>query len=299
MIRIDRAVRSDDMMKSLTGPSCSEFGDLVPTFAAILLEKALSKERERAPGGGSYHTLGDSKGKLFFILFYVKCYPILDLAAFFFGVDKSRISRWVDEFLPVLEETLGRKAVLPERKIRTRKEFRKLFRKVGEVFIDGTERPVRRSKNPERQREEYSGKKKRHTRKHIVVTDSKRRILVLSRSEAGKTHDYKAFGNSGIGRSLPKGTVANVDLAFTGMKKDYPHLDVRIPHKKPKGGELTPEQKAENKALSSRRVLVEHAISGVKRMKSLTDIHRNRRDGMDDILMNVGCGLWNFHLKKA
>ena len=39
-----------------------------------------------------------------------------------------------------------------------------------------------------------------------------------------------------------------LDLGFLGVQKQYDNI--RIPHKKPKGGELTEEQKAENRALS-------------------------------------------------
>jgi hypothetical protein len=40
-----------------------------------------------------------------------------------------------------------------------------------------------------------------------------------------------------------------------------------MPTKKPKGKELTEEQKLENKKISSFRILVEHAIGGVKRCR--------------------------------
>ena len=71
-------------------------------------------------------------------------------------------------------------------------------------------------------------------------------------------------------------TVVNVDLGFLGITKDYPDLDIRIPHKKPRGRELTKEQKEENRKLSSRRVLAKHAIGGVKRLKSLSNTYRTK-----------------------
>jgi len=94
-------------------------------------------------------------------------------------------------------------------------------------------------------------------------------------------------------------TVVNVDLGFLGITKDYPDLHIRIPHKKPRGRELTKEQKEENRKLSSRRVLAEHAIGGVKRLKSLSNTYRNKKEKFDDMIMNMGCGIWNYHLKRA
>jgi hypothetical protein len=39
-------------------------------------------------------------------------------------------------------------------------EFLQRFPDVKEVILDGTERPIQRPKNPEKQKEHYSGKKK-------------------------------------------------------------------------------------------------------------------------------------------
>lgn len=299
MINIERALRSDRIMKSLTGVTSSEFNSLTPVFEEILIKESLNKDRERCPGGGSKHTLETGREKLFYILFYIKCYPTFDVAGFFFDVDRSRTCRRTHGFLPVLEKTLGRKCVLPARQIRDADEFIRLFPEISEVFIDGTERRIQRSKNYEKQKENYSGKKKCRTRKNVVVTDSQKRILILTPTEPGKKHDYGMLKETDIPDCLPDRTDTWGDPGFQGMRKDYPHLNVHMPHKKPKGKELSEEQKSENTVISSFRVVVENAIGGIKRLKSLTDVYRNRKKDSDDTLMNIGCGIWNFHLKKA
>ncbi|KAF5437794.1 DDE superfamily endonuclease, partial [Candidatus Methanophagaceae archaeon] len=53
-----------------------------------------------------------------------------------------------------------------------------------------------------------------------------------------------------------------LDLAFIGIDKDYPEASVMMPNKKPRGKELTDEDKVRNKAISGVRVRVEHAIAG-------------------------------------
>jgi hypothetical protein len=65
-------------------------------------------------------------------------------------------------------------------------------------------------------------------------------------------------------------------LGFTGVDKDYPDACVMMPKKKPRGKELTAEEKAQNKVISSIRVRVEHAIGGIKRMGITTDKFRNK-----------------------
>lgn len=93
-----------------------------------------------------------------------------------------------------------------------------------------------------------------------------------------------------------------VDLGYQGIKNDYNGEHIDIPHKKPRKSknnpepELTAKQKADNYALSSVRILVENAISGIKRFNILVHTFRNHKDGMDDAAITLAAGLWNFLL---
>lgn len=86
-------------------------------------------------------------------------------------------------------------------------------------------------------------------------------------------------------------------IGFQGVQKQY--VNIRLPHKKPKGGELTAEQKQENRELAKERVVGENAFSGVKRYNAVSHIYRNRVPLFDDRLMLTACGLWNFYLIAA
>lgn len=57
-------------------------------------------------------------------------------------------------------------------------------------------------------------------------------------------------------------------------------------------------KKQDNRTISSIRILLEHAIAGIKRLKSASDIYRNRRPNMDDIFTFLVAGLWNLHLQN-
>jgi hypothetical protein len=288
-------------MKALTGMTISEFEGLVITFSLVLLKYQATRKpkRQRAVGGGRHHTLTNAAERLFFILFYVKCYPTMDLAGFFFGVDRSRIQRWVKELLPLLEEALGREVVLPARKINSVEEFMTQFPEVKDLFVDATERPVRRPQAPKPQKEHYSGRKGRHTKKSLVAADEEGRILILPPAKPGRRSDYFRFKQSGIGDILPDGVTPWVDLGFLGIEKDFPHLDVAIPHKKPKNGSLTPEQRAENKIISQIRIRIEHAIGRLKRFRAVSDIYRNHSSQWADKFILIAAGLSNYHLRFA
>ena len=152
MIDILKAFTDDRVMKALTGISLSEFTNLLVKFEVILKEH---KKDER----GAEHTLKSPKDKLFFILFYLKCYPTFDLAGAIYGVNRAQPFRWFDELRPMLENTLQREVVLPKRKV-TKDNFLKIFSDTKEVFLDGTERVINRPKNNDEQKANYSGKKK-------------------------------------------------------------------------------------------------------------------------------------------
>ena len=93
--------------------------------------------RQRQPGGGRNPELTTAEDKLFFILFYVKCYPTFDVAGVLFEVPRSHPHRGVHTLLPLWEQTLGEEVVLPERKIDAVAAFFERFPQVKNRFIDG------------------------------------------------------------------------------------------------------------------------------------------------------------------
>ena len=137
MIEINRAVKDDRMMRAVIGMGQKEFSQLLERFTPFAKRISYRRERKREPGAGRPHTLSTPSEKLFYMLFYMKCYPTFDVAGFFFGVDKTQTKRWVDELRSKLEKTLGKAMTLPERKIRSVKEFLERFPAVKELLIDG------------------------------------------------------------------------------------------------------------------------------------------------------------------
>ncbi len=74
-------------------------------------------------------------------------------------------------------------------------------------------------------------------------------------------------------------------------------MHTRQPKKKPRGRELTLEEKEQNSLISrisSMRIVVEHVICGVKRCRVVKDVFRNTRDKFADLVMEIACGLHNF-----
>ncbi len=65
------------------------------------------------------------------------------------------------------------------------------FPSAQEVIIDGKERPIQRPQDQQKQKNHDSGKKKRQTRQHLMMTDQNQRVLVLSKAREGLVHDKR------------------------------------------------------------------------------------------------------------
>lgn len=299
MLNLDRILNQDRLLRAITGLNRKAFEALLPSFAQAYESSLFNPlvERQRAPGGGRKATLKTMEEKLLYILLYGKCYPTFDLLSVLFNFDRSCAHAWVHRLLPVLETTLGKKQVLPLRKLSRLEEFIDRFPEVKEVIIDGTERPVQRPQDPERQKEHYSGKKKRHTRKHITGSTRKKRVILLTKARAGTVHDKRQLAEAEIIEHIPDAVRVEGDLGFQGLQNEF--VNVHLPHKKPKGQALTAQQKQENREFSGQRVVCEHAHAGIKRYNAVTAVYRNRVPDFDDQLMLVAAGLWNFYLDAA
>ncbi len=86
----------------------------------------------------------------------------------------------------------------------------------------------------------------------MAITDSRGYVLYLSESYQGAVHDKTIWDETEI-----EETTYNilVDLGFLGINTSHPN--VIIPHKKPRGGELTSFQKNTNKGIAKVRVTIE------------------------------------------
>jgi len=140
------------------------------------------------------------------------------------------------------------------------------------VIIDCTEQPIQRPRDNAAQEAHYPGKKKCHLLKTEYIITAEGRIASVSASHPGSHHDLTIRRE---GPSLPRAARGYADSAYQGYDKEHPNLD--IPYKKPKGGELTEEEKQYNRGLSSFRVAVEHRIGRTKRFRIVSDRFRNPR----------------------
>ena len=300
MVTYQKIKNNPTLFRYFTGLTVSEFEKILPTFKSfwdIFVFNTFIKgvKRQRAYGGGNTPKLQTIEDKLVFILSYFRVYPLHIITSLLFDLDIANVNRWIHRLTPILEKTLGHKLLLPARSPAALETILQECPELHHYLIDGTERRIQRPKDKIRQKKYYSGKKKHHTVKNILLTNKDNQIRFLTKTREGKLHDKKAVEESNI--HLPANSLIIGDLGFQGLTSTN-IAKLLIPKKKPKGGELTNTEKQQNKVISSLRIKVEHAVRGVKLSRIVSDTLRSYKKRFEDQIMTIACGLHNFRVKE-
>lgn len=206
-----------------TGLTPNEFLDLLPAFEQAyrkiypVSQTKAGKRRKRKAGAGRTSTLDRMEQKLLFALVYQKSYPLQAVQAELFGMAQSRANEWIHTLLPILKQALADLGMMPERDPQQFESKENHRPDAIHSIIDGTERRRQRPKNPEKQTLFYSGQKKIHSDKNVVIATAKRtRISYLSQTYPGKTHDKKVADTENI--SYPNHITLHKDTGFQGYE---------------------------------------------------------------------------------
>jgi hypothetical protein len=248
---------------ALTGYTVQEFQALLPRFQArfdnyvattTLRGKPRTTRRYSTYQNAQLPTIED---KQLFILVYLKHGALQEVHAALFDMHQPDANRWVHLLHPLLNQALADHGALPAR------DAADVEMTAGLYLHDGTERSIVRPMDAEARQTHYSGKKKQHTVKNIVVINALCQIILLTATCEGKKHDKKAADEANY--SFPEGSTLYQDPGFQGFA--VAGVTIQQPKKKPRGQELSSEDKALNRAISAIRIRIEHAIGGVKRYR--------------------------------
>jgi len=208
---------------SLTSLTPEEFEYLLPAFEQAYLKtypvsKTMTgKKRERKAGGGRKGALASIEQKLLFALVYQKSYPVQAIMGELFGMGQSQANEWIHTLLPILKQALEDLGYEPERDPKKFKQSEQAQKDATDSIIDGTERRRQRPKEAKKQALHYSGKKKIHSDKNVIIaTVKKKRVSYLSQTYPGKTHDKKVADTEDI--SYPKHITLHKDTGFQGYE---------------------------------------------------------------------------------
>ena len=147
------------------------------------------------------------------------------------GLSQPQANAWIHRLLPVLQQALRTLGEAPARDAH-RVATSDLARAGGpDLTIDGSERRRQRPKENVKQKKHYSGKKKAHTDKNILLVNANtRKVVYLSPTVAGTTHDKKATDDAQI--TYPHNATLDKDTGFQGYEPAG--IQTRQPQKSPK-----------------------------------------------------------------
>lgn len=85
------------------------------------------------------------------------------------------------------------------------------------MVIDGTEWPLQRWTDSEKQKLNYSGKKKRLSRKYLAAVEHNKQVLLLSKAREGKLHNLKLLDQEKSIGNIPVEIPIEVMSGFQGI----------------------------------------------------------------------------------
>lgn len=235
MLTYDQLKEKPKDFLAVTSLTVEEFAKLLPVFEKKLTagrplptQTQQGLPRQRKAGAGPKEKLPTAADKLLFILIYQKTYPLQTMLGLPFGLSQPRTNYWIHVLLPRLQQALAELGMTPVRDPATVATAPLLQESAPDLLLDGTERRRQRSTDVSKQAEHYSGKKKAHTDKNLLLVNShSKKVVYLSPTEAGKKHDKKIADEQAI--TYPRGATLGKDTGFQGYEP--PHTVTFQPQK--------------------------------------------------------------------
>ena len=285
---------------ALTSLTQEEFETLLVVFKRHWIKyfkyHTLEGKKRKLPNlrpGKLTQTLPSIADKLFFLLVYLKTYPLQEFQAASFSLSQGKVSQWIKLLHPLLQDSLSELGMMAERSGPALASV--LAKYNGEAFnIDAAERPVERSQDDDNQRDHYSGKQKDHTVKNNLICRDNQQVVYLSETYQGKVHDKKMVDLEQC--TFPEGSRLRMDLGYQGYHPEG--VMTLLPIKKPPKSELSQQQKNFNRWVSQGRVVVEHAISGVKRCRIVKERCRQFASSFRDEVISTCTALHNLRVSS-
>lgn len=280
--RLDRLRQHPAVFRSLTGLSVGVFdalvADVLPAVADAEFARRDRPDRDRAVGAGHPFGLGPAD-RLLLAVVWLRVHPTHAVLAYLFGVSETAARRVLTRTLPVLARAGQDTMRMPDPGRYARRNLPTLLKGTPAlaVLVDTFEQPTHRPKR--RQRAYYSGKKERHTLKsQLAVDEASGRVVHVPPSAPGPTADLKLVKRSRVLGRLPKGVGMIGDEAYIGAGDLRPGIGCAPPRRKPRKKPHPPESRRYNRAVSRRRIGVEHTIRRLRVFQALTQVNRHGRN---------------------
>jgi hypothetical protein len=225
MLSYDKLKDKPREFLAATGLTLAEFERLLPAFQAAYKNTSPpdltseGKARQRRAGAGGKGTLPRFADKLVFILVSQKTNPLQVMHGLQFALSQAQTHYWIHRLLPVLRRALRDLGQAPERDAHRVEASALALAGAPTLAVDGTERRRQRPRDAAQQKDHYSGKKKTHTDKNILLVNAQTgKVVYLGPTLPGKTHDKKAADAAEI--AYRANTTLDKDTGFQGYEPD-------------------------------------------------------------------------------
>ena len=308
------------MIKAFMGISAEVFWMIVKVVMQVLPEidrqRLERNDRERNSGAGR-ECDQPVVNRVAAVLTYLRLHAPQIPVAMMYGMTQTDLSRDLRRILPAIQSALPCpevwKVVEAGQDLKETELLKLSEEGKKRLLVDATEQRVSRPGDPETRKEYYSGKKKQFTLKTQLVANEEHYIQAISEGVPGAEHDKALSDELRTIERLPDGCEVDADKGYQGLEKqvsmvsvinqdtgealEVARLTVKTPYKKPKGGELTEEQREFNTLLSSIRIRIEHCIGWMKNWAILATRFRCAHSTYTSVMRTIG-GLVNLQTQN-
>jgi hypothetical protein len=117
-------------------------------------------------------------------------------------------------------------------------------------------------------------------------------LQIIDVQEAkGGEHDFTVYKET-IGKDISNSIPLDADLGYMGIR-EY-HANSFIPVKSSKKHQVSKREKAYNRRLSRRRVVIEHVNGRIKTFRCMTYPYRGHGQNRHSLRMTLICGIINY-----
>jgi len=279
--------------KRLIGLEYTELQKLIENAEKLHQEKQAlleSKKIRIISGGGGRKPKLSTPEQIILTLIYLRHLTTFQLLGIQFGVSETTANDTFNYWLPLLTELLPCSLLEQVKKNHSDYEMVKEILTEYELIVDSYEQVRERPGEQVEQKKYYSGKKSNHTFKtQIIVLPKGKDIVDVVAGKPGPKSDITLFRENR--ESLAPEQKYKGDLGYKG--EDL----IETPIKKPKKGQLTKEQKQENRGFSAKRIFVEHRIRSVKIFRVAQERFRLIPKKYEQVIKAI-CGLVRLRIKS-
>ncbi|WP_424097704.1 transposase [Moorena producens] len=282
----DYIQKNPKQTKRLLGINHEQLSQLIEQAKLLHLQHQEKNQNQKVrlikPGGGASQKLS-LEDQIVLTLIYLRHHINFQLLGLQFQVSESTANSTFNYWQSLFREALPASLLEQVKKCEEESEIIREALTEYELIVDSAEQVRERPSDYNHQKIFYSGKKKNHTFKNqFIVLPKGEDIVDVVVGKPGPKSDINICRES-LKKFDDKQRLSG-DKAYVGEEQ------IKTPHKKPRNGELTSQQKKYNKLLSSNRIFVEHVIRLVKIFKIAGERFRLNPSKYSEVILTI-CGL--------